>query len=197
MIMFKKDLIYMIHNIHSDTDGRLLIVEITIDNLFIQLINIYASNEDNPVFFENMLKFHLKDNAQIIIAGEFNTFPDTEKDWAGTHILYNHPLAANEMEDVKASLDLVDIWRFQHSDSLRYTWRRGQRASRIDYFLISFSLVPKALTCHIGDKFRSAHSMVVLKIITAEYPRGKGYWKINQSLLKDINFVNSRKQFIK
>lgn len=122
---------------------------------------------------------------------------DIKKDRAGIHSLNNHPQSLYEILELKASLDLVDIWRFKNPDSKRYTWRRGQQASRIDYFLLSFSLVPKTLKCYIGDKLISDHSMVTLQIITAEYPRGKGYWKFNQFLLDDDLFINNTKQFIK
>lgn len=62
------------------------------------------------------------------------------KDRAGTYSINNHPQALSEIQVLKASLDLVDIWRLQNPDSNRYTWRREQQASHIDYYLISFSL---------------------------------------------------------
>ena len=37
-------------------------------------------------------------------------------------------------------LELVDIWRLKYPDLVRYTWRKLNQASRLAYFLMSFSL---------------------------------------------------------
>ena len=96
-----------------------------------------------------------------------------------------------------ASLDLVDIWRLLNKDMMRYTWRRGKQASRIDYFLIPFALVPRVLNCCIGDSLRSDHSLVTLLIDNLQCSRGRGYWKFNVSLLNDDSFVDITRRFIK
>lgn len=52
MIMFKKDLVYTVHNAQSDTEGRWLILDLKIDDLNIQLINIYAQMKIAQYFLE-------------------------------------------------------------------------------------------------------------------------------------------------
>ena len=54
MILFKKELQHTVHSVQTDEDGRWLMVEVTVDNLCINIINLHAPNEDNPKFFEKI-----------------------------------------------------------------------------------------------------------------------------------------------
>ncbi len=51
MILFKEQQ-HAVHSVQTDDDGRWILLDVTVDNLHINLINIYAPNEDNPCFFE-------------------------------------------------------------------------------------------------------------------------------------------------
>lgn len=198
MILFKKNVDYTIHSINKDKEGRWIIIDVTILNLQITLVNIYAPNEDNAIFFNGIRDClnGIKNN-QIVITGDFNTVLDIKKDRLGLNKCNNHPHAHKEIQELMASLDLVDIWRLKNPDTIRYTWRRGRQASRIDYFLISFLLVPKTLKCYISDHLRSDHALVFLQINNSQYSKGRGYWKFNLSLLHDEAFINTTKKFIK
>lgn len=77
-----------------------------------------------------------------------------------------------------------------------YTWRRQNQASRIDFFLISFSLRSKVTATSIDDKFYSDHNCIGLKFLFVENTRGPGYWKFNQTLLQDDVFIKKTKEFI-
>lgn len=142
MILFKNNVDYTLHSVFTDKEGRWIVIEIMINNLHIILLNIYAPNEDS-YFLVKLTYLNSLQSNQIIITGDFNTVLDTNKDRSGLHKFNNHPHALREIQEMAASLDLVDIWRLLNKDTMRYTWRRGKQASRIDYFLISFSLVPK------------------------------------------------------
>lgn len=142
MILFKNNVDYTLHSVFTDKEGRWIVIDIMINNLHIILLNIYAPNEDS-YFLVKLTYLNSLQSNQIIITGDFNTVLDTNKDRSGLHKFNNHPHALREIQEMAASLDLVDIWRLLNKDTMRYTWRRGKQASRIDYFLISFSLVPK------------------------------------------------------
>lgn len=197
MILIKKEVQHTVHSVLTDKVGRWIMLDLTVDSLRINIMNIYAPNEDNPCFFEEIHNvLSAQENNQNIIVGDYNTVLDVSKDRTGMHTFNYHPQALIEIKELIASLDLVDIWRFQNPDSIRYSWRRGQQASRIDYFLISFSLLPMVSKCNIGDRFRSDHVIITLQVTTAKYPCGRGYWKFNQSCLKDPIFVEKTKEFI-
>lgn len=198
MILFKNNVDYTLHSVFTDKEGRWIVIDIMINNLHIILLNIHAPNEDSPLFFgETNTYLNSLQSNQIIITGDFNTVLDTNKDRSGLHKINNHPHALREIQEMAASLDLVDIWRLLNKDTMRYTWRRGKQASRIDYFLISFSLVPKVLNCCIGDCLRSDHSLVTLLIDNRQCSRGRGYWKFNVSFLNDDSFIDITRRFIK
>lgn len=121
------------------------------------------------------------------------------KDHAGTHLFNNCPQALSEIQETMVSLDLVDI-RIrifgQNSDLNRYTWCRGQQASRIDYFIISFSPASKVSKCIIGDQ----------KVWPCYCNNSNSYrwtssgaWvlKVNLSLLNDFIFIEKTKVFIR
>ena len=62
-------------------------------------------------------------------------------DSKGNHATNYHPRAIKEITNIMDTLELVDIWKLKNPDSGRYTWRRLNQASRLDYFLASFTLV--------------------------------------------------------
>lgn len=63
---------------------RLLIFDLTTNDVNMTLANIYAPNEDNPAFFEDFF-YRLSDfNCDdIVIGGDFNLVFDLEKDKKG------------------------------------------------------------------------------------------------------------------
>jgi exonuclease III len=80
------------------------------------------------------------------MVGDLNMVLNTYMDRKGNHTSNYHPQALKEIMNVVDILELVDIWRFKYPDLVRYTWRRFSQASRLDYFLMSFSLAPKGGT---------------------------------------------------
>ncbi len=94
------------------------------------------------------------------------------------------------------SLDLIDIWQLKNPKKIRYTWRRRKQASRIDYFLVSFSLCSKISTTDISEHLLSDHSLITLQVTNDDFHRGLGFWKFNQSLLQSNLFVENTKTFI-
>ena len=63
---------------------RFLIFDLTTNDVNMTLANIYAPNEDNPAFFEDLF-YRLSDlNCDdIVIGGDFNLVFDLEKDKKG------------------------------------------------------------------------------------------------------------------
>jgi hypothetical protein len=59
-----------------------------------------------------------------------------------------------------------------------------------------FSLAPKVSKVLIGDRMRSDHHIIGIYITLTEFPRGRGYWKFNQSLLADKLFRSQAEEFI-
>lgn len=195
MVLFKKHLDFCVNKIERDVEGRIIILEVEIGSKCFCLVNIYAPNDNDPMFFNALYNMIQNYEIPVIQTGDHNVVIEPYKDRAGeggdSHAQKRHALIS-----LMAAMDLVDVWRLKNPDLVRYTWRRNTSASRIDFFLISFSLIAKVTQVAISERFRSDHHLIVLKINFTDNDRGKGYWKLNQSLLEDGNFINKTKLFI-
>ena len=174
-------------------DGRLLVAKVTFASKQILLCNIYAPNDDNVPFFENVFAV-LADTyyTDIIIGGDFNFIVmDIEKDKLGG-LAKTHSKSCAYLKQKMSDMDLIDKWRIKDPDVKQFTWRRRNPTihCRLDMFIISDSLAGCISKALIVPGFRSDHSLVHLKCTLSTVTRGPGYWKLNCSLLSDIDYVS-------
>ena len=80
----------------------------------------------------------------------------------------------------------------------QYTWRKNNplKCARLDFFLTTDSILNRALSCEILPAYRSDHSRISLRLKLAFESRGRGFWKFNCSLLKDLNYLRLVKRVI-
>ena len=73
-------------------------------------------------------------------------------------------------------VDLLDLYRTLHTDTIRYTWRRKNpvKQARLDYFLISLSMIDIIHKCDIKPGYLSDHSFLEMHITINPFKRGKG-----------------------
>ena len=92
-------------------------------------------------------------------------------------------------------LSLVDIWREINPELLQYTWRRTRpfQQSRLDFFLISETLLPFVKDSKIIPGYRSDHSFVTVEFEFKEKEKVRNYWKFNSSLLKEVDCIKEIK----
>lgn len=75
------------------------------------------------------------------------------------------------LRDRARASGLVDIWQIQQPTSRDYTLFSSHNSlSRIDLFLISQSLVSAVLSCDIGNRILSDHSLIYLHVISFGKP---------------------------
>ena len=80
----------------------------------------------------------------------------------------------------------------------QFTWRRlnpVRKQARLD-FLISENIYQFITDTQIIPGFRTDHNAIVLKLKLQESVRGTGYWKFDNSLLKDKDYIKIVKQTI-
>ena len=96
------------------------------------------------------------------------------------------------------NLDLTDIWRDLNPEERRYTWRQNKPEihCRLDCFLVSVSVAGRVLKCDILPGYKRDHSLCNIEINFYTNPRGPGFWKLNSSLLGEIDYVNDIKSSI-
>ena len=190
------------HEVHkeiSDANGRYVILDITLDGTRLTLASIYAPNDDDPEFFiEVRNKIEGLTNDNRVIGGDINLVLDLLLDKKGGKNS-THTKAQKVVKDWMDSTDLVDAFRAQHPNDLKYTWSRSKPTKifcRLDYFLVSQSLFDKVKSCDIVPGYNSDHSAVLLNIELNSITRGKGYWKMNCSYLNNPDYIELIKKTI-
>ena len=181
-------------NIIQHTDivpGRLQALEISINEKEVIILNLYGPNTDDTIVFNNLLTY-LNNNGDksFIIGGDFNTVMDCaigKKNGRQD----THKNCRNEINDITETHNLIDIWRVHHPNNSQYTWRSNTKPiifSRLDYFLISDNLSNYTLSCNIKSSYKSDHSLVEISLDFIQQERGRGYFKLNNSLLLENDY---------
>ena len=83
------------------------------------------------------------------------------------------------------------FWQYTFPNEKRYSWRQfgGIKRARLDFFLVSSTLIPFVGKCDIIPGIHSDHSMPTLDIDFSRFVRGRGFFKFNNSLLTDSEYV--------
>ena len=199
MILLNNNFQHDIGRIVTDPNGNFLILEITIKGKKFTLVNIYGPNLDRPQFYDNIRqKIEEFDNDRAIICGDWNLIIDPVLDCENyKHI--NNPKARGVVKELLDDMDYMDAYRLINDDKKGFTWRKlnpEKKQARLDYFLINFDTFVLLDDCQIVPGYRSDHSGVLLKLDFFEQARGKGYWKFNNSLLKDKKYIKIVKDTI-
>jgi exonuclease III len=171
-ILIRKKFYHTIHEEIIDSDGRYLIVTISINENNYTLFNHYAPTKDRPtdqlkhlLTIENLMAQFVNDNT--LLAGDFNTYLDPDLDKSGGKREKRSEFAARLL-DFMEETEMVDIWRIRNPDSLRYTRRQKSKAgivhSRLDFFLVPVHLEYDILNTEIKPSIFSDHSIVVITI---------------------------------
>ena len=77
-----------------------------------------------------------------------------------------------------------------------YVGKNPIKQARLDFFLIYSMLYLKVKNPDITSVYRTDHSHISLDITLDKTDKGNSYWKFNDSLLRDIQYVNKIKGLI-
>ena len=152
-------------------------------------------NEDGCMCFENKVIKNLSSSAlfaytneNLVFSGDFNCVVNAmdKKD--------SKNAAVTEFESTIRVHSLVDACgRIVNLHNIGFTWSNPSMKiqSRLDYFFIPKFLQKLIQECRIMPNIFSDHSALILTICFDEEaaPRGPGYWRFNNSLLSDNEYV--------
>jgi exodeoxyribonuclease-3 len=201
-ILFSNDLeIEVIKNVKDD-NGRYMIAEVEIEGKDkLTLVSLYAPTcnfQREQIDTVNSLRKDLAKFSKncLIIGGDFNIKLDKAN--PTNNVNYNQNLYEKELLLLLEQEKLVDICKVKNTNSNIYTWSRGNQRSRLDYFFISDYLQNSNCITEILPPIMSDHNVVRLMInIDNTQDKGKGFWKCNNSHLKDIEYIHEIKNSIK
>ena len=93
---------------------------------------------------------------------------------------------------------MTDVWRTLNPELERYTWRQKTPniQCRLDFFLISISLLNVVNNVDIIYGYKSDHSVISVEIENNSFARGKGFFKHNTSLLLDKDYIELIRKLI-
>ena len=177
----------------KDCNGHYIILLIETENKVNMLLCcLYAPNQDSPAFFQELENQLVNFDSPKIIIGDFNLVLNTEIDRNGS--TRNNVKAMHQLETMMTVHHLVDIWRIRNPEKIQFSWVKkdlleNSPTSRIDMALISKGLDVLCENVLYIPCTKTNHSAMFLAMKDFQSERGKGYWKFNNSLLTNINFV--------
>ena len=191
-ILVKKSWTKCISNVYIDSQGRCIIVDIMENETKVTLAGIYAPNIDSPEYFINIAKELKERQEHKIIIGDFNLVLDVELDRANTY--NNNSKAKREVENIMEEYMMVDLWRLRNPEKKEYSWKKKgsypSKASRIDMALVSKGIDQKVEMIDYFSSVFTDHRAVYMVVDLKPFERGKGYWKLNASLLQDKEYID-------
>ena len=201
-IFFNNNFEFKLNKTHTDDSGNVLILDILIFDRKITLVNIYGPNKDTPEFYidlENkLIEFG---NNDIIIVGDFNMILNPQIDCINYKHL-NNPNARLQVLRLMNDFNLFDVWREENEEKKLFTWKRKNQEGaiqmgRLDFFLVSQTLINFSCKEKIRPCYKSDHSIIELTLtFNKEFSNKRNFWKFNNSLLHNTDFIKEVKNSI-
>lgn len=81
-ILFNNNCELEVHKTFKDDNGNFLILDVSVDDLHVLLVNLYGPYLDTPAFYTNLFQHieNLFTNQHIVLGGDFNLIFDKELD---------------------------------------------------------------------------------------------------------------------
>ena len=189
-ILFSEKLNFDLINVHKTEDGRMILINLKIEEKNLTLINIYAPNDqtNRKTFFNKVQKWISQfalNKDEMIIGGDFNCVESHKLDRIETST-YVADTSLKSYMNRKEKLQLSDIWRDIQPNKKQYTYLEK---SRLDKFLITqecSNLTQKTKIFTAG--IRSDHKCISIELNLSSTKRGPGRWKLNTSILNDTAY---------
>ena len=135
----------------------------------------------------------------MVLAGDFNC-AISEKDKRGGRSITHKKSVIQEINTLLSIHDLFDIWNYKYPNVQGFTWNNPSMKiqCRLDYFFISNNMQSTVKDVKILPNIFSDHSALTISISSdnTETKRGPGFWKFNNSLLTDEDYIELVKKQI-
>lgn len=172
-------------NVIYDPSGRIL--SIVCDD--VNLINVYAHSGTNKKrerddLFRNQMTAHIVkgNNLHTIIGGDFNCILNKRDSRSAIANI------SNGLRDLTKSMHLKDVATELKGSNTEFTFFRSDSASRLDRFYVNSGFLSNVSNVRTVEVAFSDHMAVIMSYKVDPKClcfRGRGYWKLNASLLKD------------
>ena len=183
-----------------DKEGRYIFLKGSLLDSKLLIGNVYCPTRDKVQkqvdFLEKMdeiISDLYASNYSLILGGDFNVILNAALDYMGPNL----PLKTkfnNSLEMFLKKYKLLDIWRRVNIDKRQYTFKQKNPLvqTRLDYWFITDQFEELVQKCEILTSVTPDHSGISLELkqIKKDNYGGKSYWKFNNSLCSDKEFVD-------
>ncbi len=150
-----------------------------------------------PSFFHGFftaLSEHL--DCALVIGGDLNFGLNKEMDRLSTAGTQRNWESTNIVKQYMSDYGLCDAWCSFHPNRKEYTFfsHVHHSYSRLDYFLVSSSLLSDISDTEINHIAVSDHAAVSLTLVNKKATPPSNNWRFNTSLLKDDDFIKYFKE---
>ena len=187
----------------TDQNGRVVWTLAEINTKILLIIGVYAPSQgDEPKFFKDEV-FPILDKVDydhVVIGGDWNLGMDGDLDYYG--YANNDPVRPKSRHELHKNIEhyeLLDIYRELHPTGSEKTWRtwnksrrKADKEARLDYFIVDTGLASFVQLVGVSAPFTTAfdHRPVILNLDFNKVNRGPGYWKFNNCMLEEPEFIN-------
>ena len=191
-IMLYRSVLQLI-NFWCEVPGRSLLCEFGLYGVSFRVLCLYAPNR-NPArdIFFNGISDSIDPSFPTVLCGDFNTVFDRSLDRFGSCTDDTARESTSALTRLFDSCCVIDIWRYLHPATSSFTWNRwdGQLASRIDLVGCPYPWIASVSACDIVPFPFSDHCAVLFSFsIPDVVPPGPGLWKLNISVLQEVEYV--------
>ena len=180
---------------YSNNSSRIVLITISLNGQKVTLCNIYAPNDQaNQLPFLQELNNCIIDKTELtslIVGGDWNCTL-TKKDKMGG-APWKPTIYSNLISTSMEMFDLIDIQRIRHPKLRKFTYESKslRLKSRIDFFLIAKDLSVNIKNSEILPAIAPDHNAISISLtLPYKCPRGPGFWKFNNTLLKDPQYID-------
>ncbi|XP_073510493.1 uncharacterized protein [Phyllobates terribilis] len=173
--------------------GRCLVLDVFMSGQELRLINIYGpqSKWDHKCLFLKIKPYSFT-SRQVVFGGDFNTVTRL-RDRGGSidRLAYD----SNTLNSIASDARLLDVHIRHTPGHCGFTFHRGSCRSRIDRFFFKEEAISSAV--FVVEVEFSDHCLISFSLNVAETARmGKGLWKLNSSLLEEVEIRQSFEGFL-
>ena len=200
-ILFKRGLAFKPLSQGEDGEGRIAWAEIEISTKKLLIVGIYAPSEkDDHVFFEKLFSMlEGRNYDHLVISGDFNVGLDEKLDYMGYSNKAPRPKSRLTIKKHMRQHGICDIYRERNPKKVENTWQqkdkfqaRPTKQARLDYFLVDNEMRSFVELAGAAEPFNPDydHRAILLKVDFCKVKRGAGYWKMNNALLNEVEYVD-------
>lgn len=191
-ILISKQLQFIVSDLTTYKDGRYVIISGLLEHKKVTLVNVYAPNTGQIKFLSNLatLLAQYKDSS-VVIGGDFNLVNYAILDRSKTPLPADKALSAS-FNELQKMLGVTDAWRCVNLSVREYTFysKVHNSYSRIDYLLLSISIMQNVINSEIHTSIISDHGPLSVTLSLDFYPNKTKPWKFNNMFLRDHKFVS-------